>query len=159
MLTHSTLKEVLDYCQETGDFKYRIRSGSRAKIGEIAGYKHSEGYRIISVCNRRFYAHRLAWFYVTGTWPDELIDHINMDRSDNRFLNLRLADRKLNARNSKLSTRNKSGHLNVFWNSQFNKWKVKTVDGKFLHFSTLEDAVNCKKRDIHEDVKKACIKH
>ena len=48
---------------------------------------------------KRFSAHRLAWLYVTGDWPVGVIDHINGDRTDNRFENLRDVTQKTNSEN------------------------------------------------------------
>jgi hypothetical protein len=60
-----------------------------------------------------FLAHRLAWFYVHGVWPPVLIDHINGKRSDNRIVNLRLADWRLNMENKRRESYNSTGLLGV----------------------------------------------
>ena len=61
------------YCPETGRFFWRARRGS-ATPGSEAGSWQTHGYRTISVDNRRYLAHRLAWLYVYGRHPIAVID-------------------------------------------------------------------------------------
>lgn len=75
-----------------------------------------------------------------------LVDHINQDTLDNRRSNLRLADRSLNAFNSKLSLRNTSGHRGVSFDKLRIKWKASIqIHGKQYYlgrFNDFESAVS-----------------
>jgi hypothetical protein len=73
------------------------------------------GYITIRVIYKSYLAHRLAWLYVHGEWPENLIDHINNNRSDNRICNLRKATKTENNRNTLRGSKNKSGVKSVFW--------------------------------------------
>jgi len=84
------------------------------KAGAVAGYVGNDGYVRIRASGTRFLAHRLAWFYVHGTWPVGEIDHINGDRSDNRIANLRDVSRLTNRQNMRRAQAdNRSGLLGV----------------------------------------------
>jgi hypothetical protein len=108
-LTLERLRQLLYYEPATGKFTWLVRSGGKCTVGSPAGYLDQHGYRKVSVDNERYYEHRLAFLYMTGDWPDAQIDHINRDRSDNRWANLRAADRSLNARNTGPRKRNLLG--------------------------------------------------
>jgi hypothetical protein len=57
---------------------------------------------------------RLAWFYTTGAWPKDQIDHIDGNKSNNRFANLREATPSQNTQNQRRAMRtNKLGILGV----------------------------------------------
>ena len=89
-LTLERLRYVLSYDPETGVFRWRVpRSGVERHA--VAGTIDRAGYRIICVDHRRYFAARLAYFYMTGLWPSPTVDHINRDRSDDRWSNLREA--------------------------------------------------------------------
>src|SRR4051812_34139236 len=96
-LTQQRLRELLDYCPETGVFTRRTKKGHE-RSGDVAGYRDTHGYIKLSVDYKRYYAHRLAWLWITGVWPPQ-IDHINRDRADNRLENLRVATPAQNAAN------------------------------------------------------------
>ena len=107
------LRELLDYDAETGRFVWR-QANKRVKAGAVAGYVGNDGYVRIRASGTRFLAHRLAWFYVHGTWPTGEIDHINGDRSDNRIANLRDVSRLTNRQNMRRAQAdNRSGLLGV----------------------------------------------
>jgi hypothetical protein len=93
MLTAERLRELLDYDPETGVFTRRITTGRnrRWKAGDKVSGRPSAttGYLGIGIGKRRYAAHRLAWLWMTGEWPKNLMDHRDCDRTNNRWVNLR----------------------------------------------------------------------
>lgn len=110
-LTLSRLKQALHYDHETGVFTWKEhgRGGHHRGIGRPAGSLKRSGYTLINLNQMRFRAHRLAWFYMTGAWPKGQVDHINGERNDNRWTNLRLASQVQNSANMKPRRTNRLG--------------------------------------------------
>lgn len=81
---------------------------------------------------------------VTNT-TSEIIDHINMNKLDNRKCNLRIADKKINSINRGLQSNNKTGYKGVYHDKRYGTWNARvTVSGKTIHlgtFSTKEEAI------------------
>lgn len=121
-LDSTRLRATLRYDQETGVFH-------RPTTGAIAGSLHSNGYVYIKVAGRRYAAHRLAWLYVHGVWPEDQLDHINRRRGDNRIANLREATGVTNAANRNPRADSKSGYLGVTWYARSGKWQATTRKG------------------------------
>jgi len=129
-LTQDMLWECLSYNSLTGIFKYKLPSINYS-IGDIAtNIVDTSGYIQIAIYGRNYKAHRLAWFYVYGVWPNNLIDHIDGDRTNNAISNLRDVTAAENGQNLKTArVDNKSGYLGV--SKHQNKWKAQiTVNGK-----------------------------
>ena len=100
MLTQERLKELFHYNPETGEFT-RLQKSCGVLPGTIAGWTENTGYVRIKIQGKSYVAHRLAWLYMTGELPAKQIDHINLIRSDNRWVNLRSASASENKCNSK----------------------------------------------------------
>lgn len=119
---------MLDYDPATGKFHWRVTKANKV-AGSVAGSISSQGYWELKVDRRLYRAHRLAWFYMTGRWPAETVDHINCVRTDNRFENLREASLSQNNCNTPIRTDNTSGFKGVYWHKQNQKW-IATIGHK-----------------------------
>ncbi len=95
--TADYVKSVLDYDPVTGEFIWKTHQW-RSRVGKPAGFVHG-GYRFIGLQNGNFRAHRIAWLYVQGRWPTNVIDHIDRNSLNNAIDNLREATIKENRRN------------------------------------------------------------
>jgi hypothetical protein len=114
---------------------------NKISAGAIAGCRQSRGYWHIRISRRLYMVHRLAWLYVTGEWPMGHIDHINGDRSDNRFVNLRVATNSENARNSRRRINNACGYKGVHYKKRLNKFVAQIhVDGGVYHLGVFKTA-------------------
>ena len=112
MLTQEFIRERFDYDPETGSFTWRVSSGGMHP-GDEAGFVNGLGYRRICVKGfGQIGAHRLAWLYVHGVLP-KIVDHKDLNRSNNRIDNLRLATRAQNIANQAAHKDNTSGFKGV----------------------------------------------
>lgn len=93
-------KSLLTYDPISGNFMWKKRKSTQIRSDLIAGCINSNGYVCISFKGTQYLAHRVAWEFQNGPIPDGLyIDHINGVRSDNRIVNLRLAEPRQNSQN------------------------------------------------------------
>lgn len=125
MLTAPRAREVLDYDKETGLLTWRVATGRRARVGEIAGHITTNGYLSVGIDGQCLQSHRVIWLWMTGAWPKDQIDHINLVRADNRWVNLREASLTQNNRNTSTRSDNKSGVKGVSWHEKLGKWRVR----------------------------------
>ena len=125
MLTQEQVRSHLSYTPDTGEF---VRNRNK----EVAGTTHGSGYRRIVVCGKTYAAHILAWLYVHGHYPQhpqEQIDHINRDRSDNRIENLRLVKQGENDKNRSRYKNAKGPLTGVHWDAGRKKWRADICSG------------------------------
>lgn len=152
MINAEQLRELLHYDPDTGIFT-RIKiiaPQSRVKIGDIAGCANREGYVRIKLGGRKgrsYSAQRLAWLYMTGKWPKDEVDHIDLNTSNNRWNNLREANRSTNIANTRRRVDNTSGAKGVYWRESDRKWRAEISAhkrriflGSFDHFEDARDA-------------------
>lgn len=98
MLTQKRLREVLSYDASTGVFIWKAHPHRRVN-NTVAG-SMTRGYIQIRVDRVRYFAHRLAWLYVHGSFPGQFLDHINLKKDDNRISNLREVNKSQNGMNT-----------------------------------------------------------
>ena len=105
----SELQERLSYDKDTGVFNWIKPTSRRIKVGAIAGSPNSDGYILIKFGGMNLKAHRIAWAFVHGKFPEHELDHINRNPSDNRIENLRLANRSTNTINRESNPMSSTG--------------------------------------------------
>lgn len=96
--TDDLVKEYVEYDPDIGSFIW-IKRRRRVTVGMAAGSVNAHGYLHIRFNGQFLKAHRVAWFLFYGVWPDQMLDHINGERADNRIANLRLATPTQNSAN------------------------------------------------------------
>lgn len=120
-LTQARLKELLSYNPDTGVFTYAAPR-RRIVVGAVAGGVAFDGYRVLQLDGKKYRCARLAVLYMTGAWPVGEVDHIDCDKLNDRWANLRDVPHQDNAqnkqrRNAKSSTgvrgvyKNGSGYM------------------------------------------------
>jgi hypothetical protein len=154
-LTADRLRELLHYEPGTGFFTWRIKPCRRVNAGAVAGGWAANGYRQIRVDRVKYRAHRLAWLYVHGVWPQEQMDHLNGDRADNRLENIRPATSGENMQNLRGPKRNNTtGFLGVRKHGSRYRADIKTngkreLLGVFATAAMAGDAYLTAKRQRH----------
>lgn len=134
-ISHSRLLRILEYDPETGVWIWLNPSAMNKKpIDRVAGTISVHGYRVITIDGIKYRSRRLAWFYMTGEWPIQEIDHDNRDKTDDRWNNLLDVSRSANALNRDLQTNNASGVRGVHWDTNRGKWVVQVKKDNVTHF-------------------------
>ena len=138
MITVDHVRSILKYDPETGFFTWITHKRRPDLIGKRAGSPTNMGYWAIAIKNQKFLAHRLAWLYMTGSWPSQHIDHKDGNKQNNAFSNLREVSRFENLQNMRKPTKaNKSGYLGV--SAHQGKWRVQLMaQGKRFRISGID---------------------
>lgn len=136
------LQKALHYNPISGNFVWLISPTRGVKIGDIAGELKPNGYRIIQYDNQRYYAHRLAYFFMKGFWPPNEIDHKDNDRDNNVYSNLRECSHTENAFNKTKTAANTSGYKGVTWVECRKKWQAQIrAHGKYFFLGRFKDVI------------------
>lgn len=144
-LTQDHLKLLLHYDAGTGIFTW-LTSGKGRRKNLLCGKYDNKGYRIIVIQRKDYKAHRLAFLYMTGAFPEKQVDHIDGDRGNNAWSNLRAVTQSENLRNTIIFKRNTSGAPNVHWNKAAGKWRVIVCQKYAGSFSDKMEAVSVAQR-------------
>ena len=137
MVTQERLRELFEYNVDTGDF-VRISPVRKANVGDVAGCIGKHGYVAISVDCKRYYAHRLAFIYMTGDCP-KTVDHKDRVRSNNKWSNLRESTAQLQEANKTKCQGVTSRFKGVHFSKQKKGYVAKIkIDGKELYLGTHE---------------------
>ena len=126
-LSRERLKELFLYEPLTGEF-------IRRSTGAVAGSLKTSGYRHLGIDYKEYKEHRLAFLYMQG-WIPGIVDHINRNKSDNRWVNLRKADYYINGANRD----DNNDFVGVRWVRQKNYYVAAVrVKGKHIHLGCFD---------------------
>lgn len=139
MLSAEKLREALDYDPETGQFTWKKKIAYKVVVGSIAGAECTH-YVEIGLYGNTYRGHRLAWLYMTGEWPSGEVDHIDQNKLNNRWNNLRDVGRSENLINqdSPLSYKKSCAYRGVFRSSAGRWFSRLKVNGVIRHLGTYD---------------------
>jgi hypothetical protein len=156
MIDANEVSEYLTYNSETGILRRAKTTGrtGQHKKGERAGHLAKDGYWTISINGKAYKSHRLAFALMTGRWPKEQLDHINGDKSDNRWINLREATQSQNQWNVGKKRKNTSGYTGVLpcngkWRACISHNKQRVHIGLFPTAELAHAAYLKKRSELH----------
>ena len=152
-LTHKRLTEVMDYNPDDGLFRWAVVRKKCTK-GTVAGSTRADGYVTIRIDYKRYYAHRLAWFYMTKEWPQKIVDHKDMNPTNNKFENLRLATPTQSVQNRGVQRNNLSSLKGVKRTKDGKFYAMINVDKKARYLGSFDD-----KELAHDAYVRAAKKH
>ncbi len=160
-LTKEYVRDCFDYDSKTGKLTWRFRPREHFRTnkgfkifnssfsGKEAVYLSKDGYLNVELNGIAYRLHILIWVWMTGELPN-IIDHENGIRNDNRWINLKSIDRKMNAKNAKKRIDNTSGVTGVSWLDRLNKWQVSINQNRksvYLGvYTDLEEAIAVRKK-------------
>lgn len=155
-LSREELIRTIAYDEHTGEMRWLSPTGNRVKPGDLVRGKTVRGYLRVQINGRRYKVHDLAWIYMTGREPENIVDHINGDTSDNSWKNLREATQALNCRNRKTPKNNSSGVKGVFFRKRDRKWHAviglnnrKIFVGAYSDFQSAVSAITAARSLYH----------
>lgn len=126
------------------------RRFSEKWAGRLAGTPNVSGYLVAYVSGRSYFVHRLVWAIHYGQYPEQLLDHINGKRDDNRIVNLRDVSSSVNGRGQGKKRNNTSGYNGITWDSKNNMWRAQVMfNGRGIHlgrFTNIADAVSAREK-------------
>jgi hypothetical protein len=112
------LNWLFRFDEETGKL-YRMRGADGKDYNfEVKQLDSNKEYLRINIVDSyskgaEFLVHRIIYKIKTGVDPDGFVDHIDQNKINNKFDNLRVVDNATNKRNSRMSRRNKTGITGV----------------------------------------------
>ena len=138
------IRDYLSYDPDTGIFRWIKKPSNAIQIGSVAGnIPDNRGYREIRFRRRRYYAHRLAWWFVHGEMPPEIDHRFGVEVGD-QIKNLRVATHTENMQNSKPHIGSVSRFKGVSLDRRDGRWRVQIMANKRQHcigqFGTEEEA-------------------
>jgi hypothetical protein len=141
LISANELRDAVQYDPSTGRMVWRV-DGLRFRAGDVAGFKGGPGYWQIRIDRKVYYAHRLAVLYMTGEWPPAAVDHIDGNKLNNAWSNLRPATIQQNAANMRKRDRTSSELKGVSWMAARNAWAAHIrIEGKSTYLGLFDTEI------------------
>jgi hypothetical protein len=140
-ITQDQVKSLFDY-QEDGRLLWKFSGKGIAKNRIAGSYGKSTGYFSVMINKKNYLMHRVIFLMHHGYFPP-VVDHIDMDKTNNKITNLRASDHTTNKGNCTKKSQNKSGYKGVCWAKQNKKYQATiTQNYTTIHLGFYDDKVD-----------------
>jgi hypothetical protein len=124
MLTQAYVRKLFSYSKKTGLLRRRLHRGNRAMPGSIVGTSDGhKGYLRVGIDGKNWSVTHIIWLYVTGEWPKR-VDHRDLNKTNNRWKNLRKATNSQNMCNTKVRSDSSTGVKGVYQDRRTGRYRV-----------------------------------
>lgn len=134
------------YCWCGGELLFYTDVDVYESIKQYSFCKVANGYSATHIEGKQVLTHRL----ISNPSNDQLVDHINRDKKDNRLRNLRNTNKSVNAFNCGVRKGNVSGITGVYFRKDTKRWtaEIKHNYKKICLgcFATKEEAIKRRKQ-------------
>jgi len=133
------LLALFNYDPETGDISNKITGHT------YRSFRTYRNYVFVTIKRQKYSAHRVIWKMIYGEIPKGMsIDHIDLNKSNNRLSNLRVANRSQQGYNRAPQANTVTGYKGVCFDKSTGKYSARIrVETKRLTlglFENVEDA-------------------
>lgn len=155
MLTAERVRYLFDYEGETGLLRRRVTLCGRALAGRVVGTRSSKKkkYLRVGVDGQLYAVHRIIWLWFYGKWPKNLLDHRDLDETNNRIRNLREATNSQNKCNGKVRSDSQTGIRGVTEDKRTGRFRAHIAimgNRKWLgFFGTKTEAAAARRDALH----------
>lgn len=122
MISYERVRELFEYDPEEGVLYNKTNRRGRSLAGSVAGNPRTDSYLQLCIDGKMYRVNRIVWLWYYGYLPENLIDHKDQDKTNNRIDNLREASKQCNTINVSRFKNNTSGIRGVSYDSRVGKW-------------------------------------
>lgn len=163
MLSQSEIKKLFNYNPGTGEVTRLVANSNFVRVGDNPGWIENTGYYRVHIGGKSYLLHKVIWMYMTGEWPKFDIDHIDRNRLNNKWDNLRKATRSANMANGG-KRESLTGFTGVYQNKSGYMSKIKIGNqqvylGQFKTPEEAYEAFKLKHREVHGEFSRYANEH
>jgi len=127
---------------------FTINTQDYENVKKYTWRESSQGYIETSIKSKRYFLHRVLLFGLKRSvdLKNNVVDHINMDKKDNRRENLRIVTNSINQYNRKPRKDNTSGVTGVSYLKRDNLYRAQFKNKRINDFKTLDEAIEARKK-------------
>lgn len=141
-INQDLVRKFFNYDPISGKLSRRLATHG-GYVGEEVGFLCNNGYLSVGISENSYLVHRIIWLYQKGHFPTQ-VDHLDHNKLNNSWGNLREVDNTTNSKNCKVSSNSLSKVNGVSFMKNRNKYRAYImVNKKQIHlgvFATVEEA-------------------
>lgn len=122
MISYERVRELFEYDPKEGALYNKTNRRGKSIVGSVAGNPRGDSYLQLCIDRKMYRVNRIVWLWYYGYLPENIIDHKDQDKTNNRIENLREASKQCNAINVSRFKNNTSGIRGISYDSRVDKW-------------------------------------
>ena len=142
-IDQALVNKFFNYDPVSGELSWRLPT-RRTHVGDVVRSLNNKGYLVVGLAGKIILVHRVIWLMQTGVFPDQ-VDHIDHNRTNNSWVNLREVNNSDNQKNRSKSSNNTTGvtGVSVVKSTGMLKASIR-VNNRTIHIGTYKSLTEAK---------------